>query len=182
MAAPRPASPRTLLERILGAIPFPKRHLPSAPEPFTSIEDSTPNADVLMSPNAASAFDRNGAGVTNLRSAVENLGRRRWLVVVLVAALGLLLVIAVTAIAVSLPPPRPAVAPPLDPRGSALVKTWLVPPSSPLDPRMEMERGSTPRYSPTDAIRLGLDPAQADVSKAAAADDAEAQRLFGAVR
>ncbi|HUW41746.1 MAG TPA: hypothetical protein VMV90_12125 [Rectinemataceae bacterium] len=183
MASPPKVSPaKALLDRLLDAFPFLKRKLPSAPEPFSSIEDSTPNADVLLSPNAAPTVGRKAGKRVDLRSAVEDLSRNKGLLVVLAAVLGLLLVIAVTAIAVSVPPPKPAAIPALDAQGDALARKWLVPPGSPLEPRMEMERGSAPRYTPADALRLGLDPARVDVAAETAANDAAAEKLFGAVR
>lgn len=183
MAAPTRGSPaKALLDRLLDSLPFLKRKLPSAPEPFASIEDPTPDAEVLLSPNAAPVIGRKAGKRVDLRSAVEDLSRKKGLLVGLAVVLGLVLVIAVTAVAVSLPPPKSAPAPALDPAGEALAREWLVPPGSPLEPRMEMERGSAPRYSSADAFRLGLDPARVDTATEAAANDAAAEKLFGAVR
>jgi hypothetical protein len=182
MAAPLLSAAKAFLDRLLASLPFAKRNLPSAPEPFSSIEDSTPNSDVLISPNAAPTFRKPNERRIDVRAAIEDLSRKKGLLIVLAVILGFVLIIAVTAIVVGAPPPGPAAPPALDRSGEALVKKWLVPPGSALEPRMEMERDAVPPYTPADAFRLGIDPAKVDISKARAATDAEAARLFGAVR
>lgn len=183
MAAPSPfAALRAALGRLLGALPFVKRALPPSPEPFSSIEDATPNEDVLFSANAAPGLAASKRARIDFKSAVEAASHKTGLLIGLAAALGFLLVLAVTAILVSAPPPAPPRAPTLDKEGEALVRSWLVPPGSALEPRMEMERESIPGYSAADAFRLGLDPAKADLSKSEAANDAAAEELFRTVR
>lgn len=77
MATTFSSAAKAFFDRLLASMPFVKRSRPSAPEPFTSIEDSTPNSEVLISPNAAPAFGKPEATRVDLRSTIEDLSAGR---------------------------------------------------------------------------------------------------------
>ncbi|HTX72990.1 MAG TPA: hypothetical protein VMC79_09220 [Rectinemataceae bacterium] len=173
---------KAALGRLLEALPFAKRKLPSAPEPFSSIEDSSPNADLLMSANAAPGLAGRQSAKPDFRAAFEALSHRKGVLLGVAVVLGFVLVLAITAIIVGAPPPPPAAAPHFDREGEALVRQWLVPPGSALEPRMEMERETMPHYSAKEAFTLGVDPAEADVTGLQESNDARLNELFRTVR
>ncbi|HET7839441.1 MAG TPA: hypothetical protein VFL04_06745 [Rectinemataceae bacterium] len=170
---------------ILDALPFVKRGggAKSSEEPFSTIEDPTSTSDMLLEANAAmtgAAAPREAR--IDLRASLAALAKNTVLVVSLLAILGFLLVLAVTAIIVGAPPkPMPA-APALSREGTDLVKTWIYPPGLSLEPRMPMEREGRPKYSYGDSARIGIDPAKVDLAPLKATNDEAIDELYRTVR
>ena len=150
----------------LGGFPFPGG--PPRRPALSAIEDDTPLGDLLSSENAAppgpteGKADRERADLKVLAAATFGAAVRSTpALIAIVAVLGLVLALIVTGIIVSSPPKAVRAAAPLTSKGEALVRTWLLPPGDPLEPKMEMERGlpgegPTHTYSAEDAAKLGI--------------------------
>jgi hypothetical protein len=169
-------------------LPFPKR-TEAAPEPFSAIEDDTPLGDLLSSENAAPAEVEKKEGRERpdfkalASTAIGRAVRSTPILIAIVVALVFILALVITGIIVSSPPkPLPAAAP-LNQKGEALVRTWLLPPGDPLEPKMAMERGGQdkPVYTAEDAAKLGRNPDPRLSSSLRAKNDEAIDDLFGTV-
>jgi hypothetical protein len=179
------AALKRTLGRALEILPFVKKHEggPSVEEPFSSIEDSTSSSDMLLEANAAMTKAATGKeSRIDFRASLAALSKNTVLLVSLLAVLGFLLVLAVTAIIVGAPPARlkPPVA--LTREGADLVGSWMYPPGLSLEQRMPMEREGRPAYTYADSIRLGIDPAKVDDTALRAANDAAVDELYRTAR
>jgi hypothetical protein len=167
-------------------LPFPKR-TPAAPEPFSAIEDDTPLGDLLSAENAAPGpvEKKEGRERTDFKALASSVfgsavKSTPGLIAIVVALVFILALIIKGIIVASPPKPLPAAAP-LTQKGEALVRTWLLPPGDPLEPKMAMEREGTARYTVEDAARLGKDPDPRLFSSLRAKNDEAIDDLFGTV-
>jgi hypothetical protein len=162
-------------------IPFVNRSIAPSPEPFSTIEDDTPLSDIVLSDNAAPAGASAGKGGAkpDLRGFLASVLGRKPVLIGLIGVLGFVLVIVAVSIAVTIPPKAPEAAKPITKEGTALVKTWLLPPGDPLEPRVEMQRGEVPAYTAEDAARLGLLRDRETIDKLAAKNDRAMRELYG---
>jgi hypothetical protein len=164
-------------------IPFAKRSTAATPEPFSSIEDDTPLGDLLSSQNVApvAPASKSGRELPDLRGILASTLSRKPVLIGILGGLALILIIAVVAVAVSVPPKAPEEAAPFTKEGTALVKTWLLPPGDPLEPRMEMQRGGASAYKPEDAVKLGRPSDPGTATDLAAKNDEAIDDLYGTV-
>jgi hypothetical protein len=171
------------LGSILSRLPFVKKSVSSAPEPFSAIEDETPLGDLLEADNAAPVNPRTKSALAKpqlgeaLRAAVKSLP----VMIGIVSVLGFILILAVVSIIVSSPPRAVKAAAPFTKAGEALVKTWLPPPGDPLSPRMEMERSEAITYTPADAAKIGLPDDPLLMTTLEERNDASIEDLYGTV-
>lgn len=168
------------LNGLASRIPFLKRPVAPSPEPFSSIEDDTPLSDLALSENAAPAGKKEGAKL-DFKGILASLLGSKPVLFSLLGALGLVLVIVAVAVVVTIPPKAPEAAKPFTKEGTALVKTWLLPPGDPLEPRIEMQRSDNPKYAAEDAARLGLPKDPEILKKLRAKNDKAMGELYGTV-
>lgn len=174
---------REKLGKLASRLPFVKRGSAASPEPFSTIEDDTPLGDLLSLQNAAPLAPppKEAREKLDIRGMIEPALRRGPVVIGILSTLGLALVIAIVAVAVTLPPKAPKAAPPMTKEGIALVKQWLPPPGDPLEARMETERSGPATYTNADAVELGS-PADSRAAAALAEKNDEAiEDLYGTV-
>jgi hypothetical protein len=171
------------LGSLISRLPFAKRPSPSAPEPFSTVEDETPLGDLLDADNAAPVSPSGKAAreKPDLGAAFGAAIKSPPVMIAALSVLGFLLIAAFVAIVVSSPPKKAAAEPPFTKEGEALVKTWLPPPGDPLSPNMEMERGAASVYSPADAARLGLPKDPLLMATLGERNDAAIEDLYGTV-
>lgn len=149
-------------------------------EPFSSIEDETPGADLSLEKNAAIAFKRKRERIDLREAAAAFFGNRTALLSTAAVLLVLLLLATAAFIAGRPPKPLPAAAA-VDPEGEALVGKFIIPPETVLEPRVELDREPKRVYTEADAARFRTDPAGVDIQALAARNDAAAEALFGTV-
>jgi hypothetical protein len=174
---------RVKLGGLASRLPFLKRGASESPEPFSTIEDDTPLGDLLSSRNAAPVASSSSSGRArlDLRGVMETALKNRSVVIGVLSALAFVLVIAVVAVVVTIPPKPLKQALPFTKEGRALVKQWLSPRGDPLEPRIEMERKGDQAYTAADAAKLGL-PADPRTTAALAEKNDEAiEDLYGTV-
>jgi hypothetical protein len=171
------------LGSIASRLPFVKRPISPSPEPFSTIEDDTPLSDIVLSENAApvGASSKEGFARPDFKSFFASILGRKPVLIGLVGALAIIVIILVVAVAVTIPPKAPEAAKPFTKEGEALVRTWLVPPGDPLEPRVEMQRGEIPVYTPADAAKLGIPDDPEIIKKLAAKNDKAIRELYGTV-
>jgi hypothetical protein len=164
-------------------LPFVKRPVSASPEPFSTIEDETPLSDMALSSNAApaGAASKEGFERADFQSLLASILGRKPILIGLLGALAFILILIVVAVAVNLPPAAPKAAAPFTKEGEALVKTWLLPPGGPLEPRVEMQRSGTPVYTAKDAARLGLPEGDEAQKRLAEKNDEAMRKLYGTV-
>lgn len=189
-----------LLDGLRKALPFLKPRLPvpgSAKDPFDSIEDGTSPISDDTEPNAAldlsgqAKAGRGGrASVPGAFSAfLEAFLGSKLLIGIAIGILVFLLALAVVAILVNAPPPRPEAASPLqagakivpDPEGIDILKRLILPRGPDNAARVELERETSRVYTDEDLAAFRTDPAKIDISGLRAANDAEIQALYGTV-
>jgi hypothetical protein len=179
------SSARSAIKSVAGRVPFLKRPpQPASPEPFSAIEDETPVGDILSEANAAPGVARPAKAKPSIDlGAVAEAATKNPIVLAAgIIILLFLVAIAVTTIIVNAPPKpiRASSAPTAE--GTALVKTWLLPPGDPLAARAEFEREGKSSYVAADAAGLALARAGEYAAALAARNDAGADELFGTVR
>jgi hypothetical protein len=169
---------------VLSRLPFLPKRPTSTPEPFSAIEDETPFGDVLSSPNVAPGMAKGAQaeGRPDLRAILESILRNKPTLIGIIAALSFLLILAVTAIVVTIPPKAPEASAPLTQKGEAVVKTWLPPPGDPLEPRMPMEREDAPAYTAEDAVKIGIDIDPIKLAELRDKNDKTIEDLYRTVR
>lgn len=149
-------------------------------EPFASIEDDTPGADLSLERNAAIALRKRRERVDIREAAAAFFGNR--LALAATASLLFVLLLLATAAFIVGRPPKPLPPPAaVDPEGAALVGEFLLPPETILEPRVELDREPKRVYTGADAARFRTDPAGVDSSALSARNDAAAEALFGTV-
>lgn len=167
-------------------LPFVKKSVSSAPEPFSAIEDETPLGDLLETDNAA-PVNSGGASAKasfakpDLGEALKTASKSLPVMIGLASVLGFALIVAVVSIIVSSPPRAVKALPPFTKEGQALVKTWLPPPGDPLVPRMAMERSEAMPYTPADAAKIGLPDDPLLMASLSERNDAAIEDLYGTV-
>jgi hypothetical protein len=171
------------LGSLASRLPFVKSSVPASPEPFSTIEDDTPLSDIVLSENAApiGPSSKEGSARPDLKGILASIVGQKPVLIGLIGALAILVIIAVVAVAVTLPPKAPEAAKPFTKDGEALVRTWLIPPGDPLEPRIEMQRSETPAYTPRDAAKLGIPEDPEIVKSLAAKNDRAIRELYGTV-
>jgi hypothetical protein len=164
-------------------IPHLSKRPASSPEPFSAIEDDSPVGDFLSASNAAPGMGVQGSerGRLDFRGLLESAVKRPAILVGIFVILAFLLTLAVTAVIVTAPPKASRTEAPFTEKGQALVKTWLLPPGDPLEPRMAMEREGLPAYSAEDAARLGINPDPLVAARLRDRNDEAIEDLFGTV-
>jgi hypothetical protein len=186
-----PAALKGLVDRARTLLKLPPAARPS-PEPAPEAEEGFPGADSIIAPKKAGSRAEGGKGGKRAKAApkvkvdyreiLASLLKSKTLVVSLVAALGFLLVLAVTGIVVAAPAkPLPLAAGPTR-EGAALVRRMIVPPRSSLAARMVMEREDAAAYTLGDAVLLGIDWDAIDLAGLGARNDVAADELYGTVR
>lgn len=164
-------------------LPFFKRPVSPSPEPFSTIEDDTPLSDIVLSENAAPAgsSSKEGAERPDLRGILRSLLGHKPVLIGLIGGLAFLLILVVVALAVAAPPKAPEAVAPFTKEGEALVRTWILPPGDPLEPRVEMLRSEIPAYTAADAARLGIPEGREAIDKLVAKNDEAIRKLYGTV-
>jgi len=179
------SSARSALKSVATRVPFLKRTgQPPSPEPFAAIEDDTPVGDLLSEANAAPGVakpSKEKVGI-DFVAVAEAATKNPVVLAVAIIVLLFLVAVAVTTIVVNAPPKPLKASSALTEEGKALVKTWILPPGDPLEPRVEFEREGKPAYTSADAATLGLARSSEYAASLAARNDAEADGLFGTVR
>jgi hypothetical protein len=174
---------RAKLRALTSRLPFVKRASAPTPEPFSTIEDDTPLGDLLSSQNAApiAPVSKAGRERPDIRGLLESAIKRRSVLIGMLTALALILIVAVVAIAVSVPPQAPKEAKPFTKAGETLVKSWLPPSGDPLEPRVEMEREGVPKYTAADAAKIGRPSDPGTAASLAEKNDEAIDDLYGTV-
>jgi hypothetical protein len=163
--------------------PFLPRRPASSPEPFSAIEDDSPVGDFLSASNAAPGMANQGSGRErpDFHAILEMAVKSPAILVGAFVVLVFLLALAATAVIVRAPPRSGSTMVPFTKKGEALVKTWLLPPGDPLEPRMAMEREGLPAYSAEDAARLGINSDPLVAARLRDRNDEAIEDLFGTV-
>jgi hypothetical protein len=179
------SSAKSALKSVSKRIPFVKQPGPqSAPEPFTAIEDETPVGDLLSEANAAPGAappPKEKTGI-DFGAVADAASKNPVVLAVGVIVLIFLVAVAVTMIIVNAPPKPIRSSSAFSEEGAALVKTWLLPPGDPLEPRIEFEREGAPDYTAVDAAEIGLARSSEYIVQLAARNDAAMDDVYGTVR
>jgi hypothetical protein len=171
------------LSSLLSRLPFAKKSISSAPEPFSAIEDETPLGDLLEADNAApvNSGAKSSFAKPELSEALKAAVKSPPVMIGIGTVLVFVLIAVVVSIIVSSPPRAVKAALPFTTAGEALVKTWLPPPGDPLSPRMEMERSESATYTPADAAKIGLPDDPLLMTTLGERNDAAIEDLYGTV-
>jgi hypothetical protein len=179
------SSAKSALKSVSKRIPFARRQAQQpSPEPFTAIEDDTPVSDLLSEVNAAPIAappPKEKAGID--LGAVANAASKNPIVLAVgIIVLLFLVAVAITILIVNAPPKPIMSSSKLSQEGSALVKTWILPPGDPLEQRIEFEREGAPAYTAADAAKIGLARSAEYIVQLAARNDAAMDDVYGTVR